>query len=183
MQAGLSRCWSMLMMRGLFAILFGLITVGYPIAVLETLVTLFGAFVLVDGIMAILVSRRAKKGNAVWASMLPRGIAGVVLGVAIMSWPGLTSVGLMYWIAIWAVATGALEINAARELRKSVNGEWLLMLAGVVSALFGLALFVRPADGAMALVSTLGLLMVFLGIAVTGVALKLRRETKGAVQH
>ncbi len=183
MQAGLSRCWSMLMMRGLFAILFGLITVGYPIAVLETLVTLFGAFVLVDGIMAILVSRRAKKGNTVWASMLPRGIAGVVLGVAVMSWPGTTSVGLMYWIATWAVAAGALEINAARELRRSVNGEWLLMLAGAMSVVFGLALFFRPAAGAMALISTLGLLMVFVGIAVTGVALKLRRETKGAPQH
>jgi uncharacterized membrane protein HdeD (DUF308 family) len=86
-------------------------------------------------------------------------------------------------MATWALAAGALEINAARELRRSVNGEWLLMLAGAMSVVFGLALFFRPAAGAMALISTLGLLMVFVGIAVTGVALKLRRETKGAPQH
>ncbi|MEN8143459.1 MAG: DUF308 domain-containing protein [Gemmatimonadota bacterium] len=182
MEAGLSRCWSMLMMRGLFAILFGLITVGYPIAVLETLITLFGAFALVDGIMAILVSRRAKKAHAAWAAMLPRGVAGVVLGLAVMFWPGLTSLSLMYWIATWAVAAGALEIKAARELRAVLKGEWLLLLAGAMSVLFGLALFFKPAAGAMAVISTLGLLMVFVGIAVTGVALKLRRGAKAAPQ-
>ncbi len=137
-------------LRGAAAIIFGLLTFIWPGISLLILVTLFGAYALVDGIFAIVAafSRHRAEGQR-WLLALA-GMVGIVAGVFTFLWPGVTALGLLYIIAVWALVTGVLEIVAAIRLRREIRGEWALIVGGVLTVLFGLALAISPGAGALA---------------------------------
>ncbi|HLI94520.1 MAG TPA: DUF308 domain-containing protein [Candidatus Baltobacteraceae bacterium] len=170
----LARNWWAIAIRGVAAILFGLCAFFIPGAALWALVILFGAYSLVDGIFAIIAAVRAAKAHERWGQLLVMGIFGVI--VAAITWfaPGLTALALLYLIAAWAVVTGVFELVAAFELRKHIEGEVWWMLAGLLSIVFGLYLFWRPAAGALAVIWIIGAYAIVFGIFLLGLSLRLR---------
>jgi uncharacterized membrane protein HdeD (DUF308 family) len=143
----LAKNWWALALRGLVAVLFGLLTFLLPGITLATLVLLFGAYALVDGIFNVIAF--FKVASHQWA-LLIEGVIGIIAGVLTFAWPAITAFVLLYLIAFWAIFTGIFEIIAAIRLRKAISNEWLLLLMGVLSLLFGLLILYAPGTGALA---------------------------------
>jgi len=165
----------MLLLRGVVAFAFGLFCFAYSGVTLSVLVIVFGAYALLDGLLAVAAAITRASTQPRWWSTLIEGIAGSVIGVLILSWPGITALGLLYLIAMWAVLTGIFKMTAAIRLRRHIIGEWLLLLSGAGSVVCGVLLFFMPGSGALAVLFWIGGYAVTIGLFLVVVALRLRR--------
>jgi uncharacterized membrane protein HdeD (DUF308 family) len=173
----LSRYWWAVALRGAAAIAFGIVAVIWPDITLGVLVLLFGAYALVDGVAALTTALFGDSlGGRRRGWLVLEGVVGIVAGLATFSWPGITTVALLWLIAAWAIGTGVLEIGAAVRLRRELANEWLLILSGILSVAFGLFLVVRPEEGALAMVWVVGLYAIVFGVALVALARRLRRH-------
>src|SRR2546423_1350819 len=178
----LTRHWWVLAVRGALAVLFGLLALIWPGITVLALVALFGAYCLVDGVIAIgtaLFGGVAAAGRRGW--LVVEGIAGVVAGIITFAWPGITTLVLLWLIAFWALVTGVMEIVAAIRLRRELQGEWLLIVSGALSVLFGILLIVWPASGALALITLIGIYALIFGVALIALGFRLRRVQGSSV--
>ncbi len=170
--------WPLLLVRGVLAIVFGLLTfLVSPPLTLAVLVLLFGAYSIVDGLVAVVVAfgLRAQRG---FASLLVGGLAGIAAGIVTVFYPAITAVALLALIAAWAVVTGIMQIAAAIALRKELTGEWRLVLAGVLSVVFGVLMVLNPAAGALAFVWLIGFYALFFGTLLVVLAARLRHLSR-----
>jgi uncharacterized membrane protein HdeD (DUF308 family) len=167
----LAKNWWALALRGLAAVLFGLLTFLLPGITLATLVLLFGGYALVDGIFNVIAFFKVVSHQ--WA-LLIEGVIGIIAGMLTFAWPAITALVLLYLIAFWAIFTGIFEIIAAIRLRKVVANEWLLLLMGVVSLLFGLFILFAPGAGALAIVLWIGAYALVFGVFLMVLAFRLR---------
>src|SRR5260221_14754821 len=167
----LARYWWALALRGVFAVLFGLLAFFMPKITLITLVLLFGAYVLLDGMFDIVAAIRSPSHH--WALVL-EGIVGIVAGILTLVWPGITAMVLLYLIAFWAIFTVVLEIVAGIRLRETLIGEVWLILMGVLSLIFGLFILIFPGAGALAVVFWIGAYAFVFGIMLIALAFRLR---------
>jgi uncharacterized membrane protein HdeD (DUF308 family) len=172
--AQLARNWWVLALRGLFAVIFGCLAFVWPSITLTVLVLFFGAYALVDGAFAIVAALSGRGEHERWWVLLLEGLAGIAAGIMTFFWPAITEVVLLLLIAAWAIATGLVEIIAAIRLRKELEGEWLLIVSGVVSLVFGVFLFARPGPGALAVVWVIGAYAGIFGVLLIGLAFRLR---------
>lgn len=170
----LSRGWSFLLFRGIAAIVFGVLTWAWPGISLTALVLLFGFYALVDGLLAVWAAIAGRGASEYWWLLLLGGFVGIGVGLLAFARPGLTALALLFYIAAWAIATGVLEIIAAIRVRKEVDGEWRLILAGLASVAFGAFLLARPGAGALTLLWVIAGYAVFFGILLIMLALKVR---------
>lgn len=173
MVSAFSRYWWLLVLRGVLAIIFGILALVLPGAAIFALVILFGVYALVDGVMAVIAATRGRDTNQRWWVLLLEGLAGIIAGIIALVWPGITAVALLFVIAFWAIVTGILEIAAAIRLRREINNEWALGLTGALSVILGIVLLVNPGAGALGLIWAIGIyailfgvLMIYLGIRV-----------------
>ena len=171
--AALGRNWWLLLLRGLVAIVFALLTWAQPGVSLAALVLVFGIYVLADGLLGVWSAIAKRRDNRHWWLLLLWGLVGIVVGVMTFIMPGITGLVLLMYIAAWAVITGVLQIVAAIRLRKEIKGEWLMILSGLVSVAFGVLLFLQPGAGALAVAWIIaayafifGVLMVLLAFIV-----------------
>ena len=174
MLAMLARNWWMLALRCVFAIIFGVLAFIWPGLTLLTLVLLFGAYALVDGIVAVVAGIASYGRNERWWAMLLEGVAGIVLGILTFFWPGITALVLLFLIAAWAVITGILEIVAAIQLRRASAGEWAMIVSGIFSILFGVLLVLFPGAGALGLTWLIGAYAIAFGAVLLILAFRLR---------
>ena len=163
------------MLRGVLAFVFGLLCFAYPDVRLRVLVFVFGSYMLLDGVLAIAAAITRAKTQERWWSTLIEGIVGGMIGVLMLSWPGITALGLLYMIAMWAILTGIFKIVTAIRLRRHILGEWLLLLSGAASVVCGLFLFFMAGLGALAVLFWIGAYAVTIGLFLVVVALRLRR--------
>ncbi|HEU4643641.1 MAG TPA: HdeD family acid-resistance protein [Gemmatimonadaceae bacterium] len=170
----LVRNWWVVLLRGVAAILFGILTFLYPGISLAALVLLFGAWAFVDGVLAVASAVRRRKVSDRWWVLLLEGLAGIAAGVLTVFWPGITALALLYVIAAWALVTGVLEVVAAIRLRRVITGEWLLALAGIASVVLGVLLVLFPGVGALAVVLWIGAYAIVAGALLVALGLRLR---------
>jgi uncharacterized membrane protein HdeD (DUF308 family) len=178
MSTALNRMWEALAIRGLIALIFGILCFVWPGMTIRVLIFIFGFFALADGILALLGFFRAVKEGSGWGSLLFEAIVGIVVGLIVVFYPGLSAIALVYWIAAWAIVTGIFEIIVAIRIRKEVKGEWVMVVSGIVSILFGLILFSRPGVGALAVVWIIGIYAIVFGVLMLGLAVRARKVTK-----
>jgi len=174
MMSNLAHNWWVFALRGVAAIIFGVLAFIWPDVTLTVLVLLFGAYVFWDGVFAIVSALRRRTRTDQWWWTLLEGVAGVAIGLVTFFWPGITAVVLLAFIAAWAIITGILEIMAAIRLRKEINDEWLLFLSGALSVLFGILLVFQPSTGALALVWVIGSYAIAFGVLLIVLAFRLR---------
>src|SRR5215831_7782307 len=129
----LARSWWLILLRGVAALVFGLLTLFEPGISLAVLVLFFGSYALVDGVFCVWTAFAGRAHHESWWVLLLEGLLGIGIGVVTFVEPGITALVVLFYIAIWAIGTGLLEIAAAIRLRKEIRGEWLLILAGVAS--------------------------------------------------
>jgi uncharacterized membrane protein HdeD (DUF308 family) len=173
----LARNWGWIVLRGVAAILFGVLAFAWPGLTLAVLILVWGAYAIMDGLMAVAAGLRIKdEGKPMWP-LLVVGSIGIAAGGAALAWPGMTALVLLTCIAAWAVGTGVFQIVAAIRLRKVIANEWTLGFSGALSVLFGLLMFARPGAGALAVIWIIacyaiafGLLLVMLGFRLKGLA-------------
>ena len=174
----LSRYWWVALLRGLVAILFGIVAFALPGATLATLVLFFAAFALVEGTLAIVSAIGARKSDETWWVLFIEGLFGVAFGVLTFMRPAISGLVLLLYIAAWAIVTGALRIAAAVRLRREIKGEGWLALGGVVSILFGVFMFAFPAAGALAVLFYIGAWAIVSGVSLCLLSFELRRLGK-----
>lgn len=168
--------WWLVLLRGIAGIAFGILAYAWPIVTLLSLAILWGAYALADGIFALWASiaRPEPTGHRWWLALV--GVAGIAAGLVTFFMPGLTASLLVLLIAIWAIVVGVAEIAGAIALRKQIQGEWMLVLGGVVMVLLGVAILVWPLAGAVATVWTIGAFSIVAGICYVALAFRLRRH-------
>jgi uncharacterized membrane protein HdeD (DUF308 family) len=170
----LAKNWWMLLLRGIAAIIFGVLAFAWPGMTLLTLIMFYGAFALVDGVLAIIAAiAGGAPAQRWWLAIV--GLLGIATGVLMFTMPGLTALVLLYFIAGWAIATGAFQIVGAIRLRKEIDDEWYLILGGVVSVLFGVGVMMAPGAGALALLWVIGTYAVIMGAILVALAFRLKK--------
>lgn len=175
----LARNWWALALRGFVAVLFGLLTFFLPGITLVTLILLFGVYALADGIFNVVAFFRVASHH--WA-LLIEGLIGIIAGILTFVWPAITALALLYVIAFWAIFTGVFEIIAGIRLRKVITNEWLLLLMGTLSFLFGLSILIAPGVGVLAIVLWIGAYALVFGIFLLALAFRLRGHRHLVVQ-
>ncbi len=176
----LARNWWKLLVRGLVSISFGVLLWLLPGISLALLVLFFGAFVLVDGILGIWMAISGRKEYENWWELLLWGLVDIGIGILTFISPGATAVALVIFIAVWAIATGVLQIVVAIRLRREIEGEWLLILGGLLSVVLGILFMVQPGTGALALVWLIGTYAIVFGLILVILAVKTRSFRKFA---
>ncbi|HEU4537163.1 MAG TPA: HdeD family acid-resistance protein [Polyangiaceae bacterium] len=171
----LAQNWWSLVFRGALAVLFGVLTMAMPGLTLEVLVPLFGAYAFLDGALNLAGAYRSARDGERWRTLSLAGFVSVGAGLVAFLRPELSLSGLIYLLAVWALATGVLEIAADVELRKRLDREWLLTVGGVVSLAFGALLIASPS--ALTVGSWLGVYALSLGGLLLAVGLRLRGFT------
>src|SRR5215470_17766007 len=164
MLGNLARAWHWVVLRGVFAVLFGIFAFLWPGITLAVLVLVWGAYAVADGVMALIAAFTMHEEGKPMASLIIVGILGIAAGIVTFLWPGMTALVLLLFIASWAVLMGVFQIAAAVRLRKHIEHEWLLALSGVVSIVFGVLMFLQPGAGALAVVWVIGSYAIFFGI-------------------
>jgi uncharacterized membrane protein HdeD (DUF308 family) len=173
MSAVLAQNWWLMALRGVFAVLFGLIALFAPGAALLSLALLFSAYMLVDGALGIAASVRAAQRNERWGWLIAEGLANIVVGVIAFVWPGPTVLAFVLLIAFWALLSGGFMLAAAFRL-KADHGRWWLALGGIASLIFGVLLVIAPIVGAVVLAWWIGAYAVVFGIMLLVLAFQLR---------
>jgi uncharacterized membrane protein HdeD (DUF308 family) len=160
----LKRHWWVPVIRGIAAIVFGVVAFVYPGITIATLVLFFGAWVLIDGIFRVVGAIGHRASDPDWGWHIVIGIVGIIVGLLTFHAPRITALALIIYIAAWALMVGATEIAFAIKLRREIKGEWFLILMGLASIIFAILLLWNPVAGAAAVIWLIAWYAVVLGI-------------------
>ena len=182
----MSRDWWIIALQGVAAIVFGLLALIWPGITLLALVFLFGAYAIVDGVLALARGFRRDSGGGVdwWRVVI--GLVGIAAGVFAFFAPGITALALLLVIAAWAIVSGVVELIAAYQLRDVIRREWLLVLDGLLSIIFGVILVASPSAGALAVVWLIGAFAIASGVVLLMIAFRMRgrpRDTRASAPY
>jgi uncharacterized membrane protein HdeD (DUF308 family) len=169
----LAKFWGLLLLRGVCALLFGVLALIWPGATLIALLVFYSTYLIADGVFAI-IAVLAGSGTAAPWWLAAAGLASIVTGLLVFAWPGAATLALLFAIGAWAVASGILNIIGGMALRKHIDDEWFLFASGVLAILFGILLIWRPGVGAVSLIWIIGTYSILYGALLTGFALRLR---------
>jgi uncharacterized membrane protein HdeD (DUF308 family) len=178
----LSRSWGTLALRGVIAILFGVLALIWPDLTLLALAALFAAYALLTGAVLAIGAVKNRKSSEDWWLLLLIGLVSLGAGAIAVVHPALTALVLVLVMGANALITGVLDIATAIRLRKIIRNEWLLILSGVASIVFGVLVFLFPDAGALALVWLISLYALVTGILIMALAFRLRAKTKTTVE-
>lgn len=172
--SALRRSWWLLLLRGVAAVAFGVVTFIWPQISLLTLIMVYGIYAFADGVLALVAAIRG-------GGMVPRwwlalaGVVSILTAVVVFAWPDLTALVLVYMIGFWSILRGALEIIGAIRLRNEIANEWSLGAAGALSVIFGLILVFMPGAGAIGLLWLIATWAVLFGLLLIWVAFRLKK--------
>ncbi len=175
----ISKYWWVMLVRGVLAIVFGIIAIVWPGVTLLGLIWLFGAYAIGDGAVEIWSGFQNRSSHDRWWVEILIGLAGIVAGVLVISWPGLSTLALMYLIAAWMLVMGMLQIVYAIRVRKDISNEFWIILSGALSVALGLFFFAFPGDGAVSLVWLIGIYAVFFGVLLVIFSFRARKGFSG----
>jgi uncharacterized membrane protein HdeD (DUF308 family) len=169
-----NRIWGGLALRGVVAILFGILALARPGITVQALLYLFGAFAIFDGIFALVSSFQVAQFHGTWWPMLIVGLAGIAFGVLAFASPTATAVVLAWYIGAWAIVSGFFEIGAAYRLGSLIQDQWLLVVAGILSIAFGILVWAHPGPGILAILWIIGLFAILFGVLMEGLAFRVQ---------
>ena len=174
MKQHLAKYWWVFLLRGIFSVIFGILAFVMPGLTIATLVIVWGAYALVDGVFSLYASATGgTKADDHWLVGL-QGLIGLAAGIITLIMPGVTALGLLIAIAAWSLVVGVLQIAAAIKLRKEIEGEFWLGLSGLISILFGLFIIARPGEGALAVIWIIGSYALIFGVFLVAFAFRIK---------
>jgi uncharacterized membrane protein HdeD (DUF308 family) len=170
----MTRNWWVLLLRGIVAMLFGIIALRAPGVTLGVLVLLFGFYALIDGIFALIAALTGWRHREDRWLLLLEGLIGLAAGFVTLHAAVITAVALIFFIASWALATGVLKVIEAIRLRKEISNEFWLALSGVASVIFAFLVMLNPVAGALAMIWLIGWYALFMGAMLIMLSFRLR---------
>ncbi len=171
----LTRYWWLVLLRGIAAIIFGVLAFIWPGITLVTLVLFWGAFTLVDGILSLAHAvMGGNVGSRWWLALI--GVLGIIVGLLTFLMPGVTALVLLVFIAVWAIVLGIFQIVGAIRLRKEIDNEWTLALGGALSVLFGIVILIAPGAGVLGLIWAIAAYAIVFGVLMVMAAFKLKKH-------
>jgi uncharacterized membrane protein HdeD (DUF308 family) len=171
----LARWWWTFILRGVLAIAFGVVAFVSPPATIAALVLLFGAWALVDGVFHIAGAIRDRSRNRSWWLAVLEGVVSIIAGVLALAFPAFAALSVLLIISAWSILTGVVEVVMAIRLREQITGELWLAIAGILSILFGVLLFLFPTTGAVTIVWIIGAFAIAFGISMIALGWRLRQ--------
>ena len=176
----MAKAWWLVLLRGIASIVFGVLAFAWPGLTLVTLVLFYGAFALVDGVIALVAAFTggAKPLPTWWLVVI--GLLGIAAGIVTFVMPGITAILLVLFMGVWALVHGIFEIIGAIQLRKEIDNEWMLILSGVVSVLFGVIVLIAPGAGALGLIWAIAAYSIVFGISFVALAFRLKGHSHEA---
>jgi uncharacterized membrane protein HdeD (DUF308 family) len=174
----IARNWWVFLVRGICAVVFGILAFAMPGITLAALVIVFGIYAIVDGVACIVLGNSADELGGRWWGMILAGILGVIAGILTFAWPAITAVVLLAFIAAWAIVRGIFEIYAAVEFRSMISDEWLVILSGICSIIFGALVIAKPLAGALAVVWIIGIYAIIFGSFSMAIGFRLHSMKK-----
>lgn len=166
--------WWIFLLRGIFALVLGVLAVGWPGATFATLIVFIGAYLFIAGIFAIIGAIAARKTTENWGIFLFSGLLGVILGILTFYNPFATGAALIYLIAFWAMLAGLFELIIAIRLRKVITGEGWYIAGGLLTIIFGILLASNPVAAAVTLTWMFGIYAIITGIMLISLSFRLR---------
>ena len=182
-ETGLASRWGWVVTRGVIGVLFGLVAFSRPGSLAFSMVLLFGCYAFAAGIATVIAAARSGRAGESWGALLLDGVLSIGVGAIALLWPASTALAFVWIIGAWAIVTGALEIASAIKLRRVIEHEWLLAIAGALSIAFGGLMFYRPLAGGVAVVWWLGAYALLFGVMMIGVGFRLRGLQRRASRH
>jgi uncharacterized membrane protein HdeD (DUF308 family) len=179
MSTVLAKNWWLVAIRGVLALIFGVIAVVLPGVTIASLIVLFAAYMLVDGVFAIISAVCVARRHERWGLLIFEGIVNIVAGGIAIVWPLVTLLALVSIMGAWAIVSGALMLTAAFRLNPA-HGRWLMALGGLTSIIWGILLLLWPLAGAVVLTLWMGAYALLFGITLLVLALRLRRHRNDA---
>ncbi len=170
----LARNWWALALRGAAAVLLGILALMMPGVTVATLALTFAAYLLLDGVFAILAGIRASRHHERSLPFILEGVVSLIAGIVAALWPAASLFALVFLIAAWSVITGFAEVMSAWRMDRT-HGKWAWGVAGVLSILFGLSMWVLPALGLLALAWGVAAYLIAFGMLALVTAFRLRR--------
>jgi uncharacterized membrane protein HdeD (DUF308 family) len=177
----LAQAWWVVGLRGVLGIIFGLVCLLTPGIAVQVFVILFAAYMLVDGVFAIISGIRAARNGERWGLLLLEGVVDIAAGAVAVLWPAITLVALIWVIAVWAIISGALMLGAAFGLNID-HGRWWLALGGIASIIFGVLLVIEPLVGAVVLTMWVGAYAVVFGGVLLVLAFQLHSKREAQLR-
>ena len=174
LSASLSKNWWLLLLRGLISIAFGILLITQPKISLAALIMVFGIFSLTDGVFTAWSAVSDRKEEENWILLFISGLIGIAIGIIALTHPGTSALVLLFYVATWSIVTGVLNIVTAVRLRKEIEGEWWLALAGSISVLFGFYLITNPGAGILSVLWILGVYAILFGILLCALSFKVK---------
>jgi len=174
MLESLARNWWLTALRGLLALILGVVMLFFPIPSILFLVIFFGAYALVDGIFAVVVSLMSAAHHKPRWWLFVEGLLGILVGVAVFAWPAITAMVLLYLIAFWALVTGIFEIIFSAATWKALPNNWLWLLSGILSVLLGAIMIAYPGTGALAVVFFIAIYLIMFGVVLMALGFTLK---------
>ena len=176
LSTALAKNWWLLLLRGIAAIAFALLTWAQPALSVAAMVMVFGFYVVADGVLGIWMAVSNRENNPQWWVLLLWGLVSIAAGVLTFAMPGITALVLLMYIAAWAIVTGVLQIAAAVRLRKEIEGEWLLGLGGLASVVFGALLVWNPGAGVLAVAWLIATYAFIFGVLLVLLAFRVKKR-------
>ena len=173
-----SRYWWIFLLRGIVALLVGLLALFVPGVTFASLVIFLGAYMFMDGILSIIAGISARKRAREWKWYIVSGIFGVLIGVITFLNPFATAVALVYTAALWAIVVGVVEMVIAFRLRKEIRGEGWYIAGGILTIIFGILILANPATGALTLTMVFGIYAIIAAVMLMSLGFRLKRRNK-----
>jgi uncharacterized membrane protein HdeD (DUF308 family) len=170
----LGQNWWLVLLGGLLSVALGLYALARPGSTLAALIIVWGLFTLVNGVVEVVASLGgAREHRWSWGWQLAAGLVGIVVGLAILRWPGVSALFVLYLVAIWAMVTGIVSIVRAIADHEELPHAWLVALGGIVSVLFGIVMFAWPHVGLLTLVYLVGIYAIVYGVIACVIAFRM----------
>jgi uncharacterized membrane protein HdeD (DUF308 family) len=173
----LARNWWLIGLRGVVAILFGVVALAVPVATILALLLLFAAYMIVDAVFSFVAAFRAMRRGGRWGLLILQGLASLAAGVIAVIWPGITVVAFVLLIGAWTIVTGCLLLAAAFRTDTTQGRLWF-GLTGAVSLLYGILMILSPLIGALVLAWWLGAFAIVFGVLLVIMAFRLRSQQR-----
>ncbi|HRE10978.1 MAG: DUF308 domain-containing protein [Ignavibacteria bacterium] len=158
----LQKNWWLIAVRGVLAILFGVLALASPYIVIFSLITFFAFFAILSGFFILTLAFLGETDNR--GLRIIEGLIFLGAGIVVLLNPVSALGGIMIFIAAWAILSGIIHIIGAVKMRKVITNEWLLILNGVVSIIFGILLAGNLIQGAGVMLMVFGAFAILSGI-------------------
>ncbi|CCW13471.1 putative membrane protein [Rhodococcus aetherivorans] len=173
--------WWLVLIRGILAVLFGVVALVWPGITVWALVVVFGIYAIVDGVVLVYHSIRDRARLDGWGWWLAMGLVSIAAGIVALVWPAATALVVLYIIAFYAILFGVTGIIGALSFRKVPNSGWgWSLFAGILAVLLGVVLLIFPGSGIISLIWLLGIYAILFGVLLIVLSFQIRKVAKAA---